>query len=49
MYSFVITLTFIVARASAEITPSLYYSSIIYFTLAITLIESPCVISGCWD
>ena len=49
MYSFVITLLFTVSRASAETTPSLYYQSLIDFTLAITLIESPCVISACWD
>ena len=44
MYSFVITLTFAANRASAETTPSL-----IDFKLAITLIESPCLISTCWD
>ena len=49
MYIFVITLTFTADRASAETTPSLYYQSLIDFTLAITLIESPCVISACGD
>ena len=49
MYSFVITLTFAADRASAETTLSLYCQSLIDFTLAITLIESPCIISGCWD
>ena len=47
--SFVITLTFAADRASAETTPSLYNQSLIDFTLAITLIESPCVTSACWD
>ena len=36
VYSLVITLTFTVARASAETTPSLCYQSLIDFTLAIT-------------
>ena len=49
MYSFVITLTFAADRASAETIPSFYYQSLIDFALAITLIESPCVISACWD
>ena len=40
MYSLVITLTFTVARASAETTPSLYYQSRIDVTLAVTLIGS---------
>ena len=40
MHSLVITLALAVARASAETTPSLYYQSLIDFTLAITLIGS---------
>ena len=40
MYSLAITLTFTVARASAETTPGLYYQSLIDFMLAITLIGS---------
>ena len=32
--------TFTVARASAETTPSLYYQSLIDFTLAVVLIGS---------
>ena len=40
MYSLVITFTFTVARASAETTPSLYYQSLIDFTLAVILIVS---------
>ena len=44
MYSLVITLTFTVARASAETTPSLYYQSLIDVTLAIALIGSTWVI-----
>ena len=34
-YNFVISLTFTVTRASAETTPSLYYQSLIDFTLVI--------------
>ena len=49
MYSLLITLTFVADRASAETIASLYYQGLIDFTLAITLIESPCVISACWD
>ena len=49
MYSFVITLTFAADRASTETTSSLCYQSLIDFTLAITLIKSPCVVSVCWD
>ena len=49
VYSFVITLTFAAGRVSAEVTPSLYYQSLIDFTLAIKLLQSPCVISACWD
>ena len=48
MYILVITLTFTAAIASAE-TPVLYYQSLVDFTLAITLIESQCVISACSD
>ena len=36
----------IVGRSSAETTPSLYYQSLVGFTLAITLIGSA---SACWD
>ena len=42
--NFVISLTFAADRASAETTPSLYYQSLIDFTLAVTFIESPCVL-----
>ena len=49
MYSFRITLTFAADRASSETIPHLYNQSLIDFTLAITLIESSCVISACWD
>ena len=49
MYTFLVTLTVTADRASAETTPCSYYQSLIDFTLAITLIESPCVISACWD
>ena len=49
MYSFVITLTFAADGASAKTNPSLYCQSLIDFMLAITLIESPSVISVCWN
>ena len=41
MYNFVITLTFTVARASAETTPSLYSQNLIDFMFAVKLIGSP--------
>ena len=48
MHSFLITLTFTVARALAGTTPSLYYQNLNDYA-CITLIESPCVTSACWD
>ena len=41
--------TVYVARASVETPPSLCYQGLIIFTLAIRLIESPCITSACWD
>ena len=38
MYMYSLASTFTVVRASAETTPSLYYQSLIDFTLAVVLI-----------